>query len=63
MAMTVHLADALAYHVMPSVLATPATEDQLRQHPVLVSLNLYPDQLDALLKMKERALLVTEGMQ
>lgn len=63
MAMTVHLADALAHHVLPSMLAVPATEEQLRQHQVLVGLNLYPDQLDALLKMKERALMVAEGMQ
>ncbi len=63
MAMTVALADALAHFVAPSQLETPPTEEQLRQHPVLVGLNLYPDQLDALIKMKDRALLVTEGMK
>ena len=63
MAMTVQLADAMAYHVLPSLLATPLTEAQLRQHAVLVGLNIYPDQLDALLKLKERALMVAEGMQ
>lgn len=63
MAMTVALADALAHFVAPSQLATPPTEEQLRQHPVLVGLNLYADQLDALLKMRDRALLVTEGMR
>ncbi len=62
MAMTVALADQLAHHVVPTRLAVPPTEEQLLQHPVLVGLNIYPDQLDGLLKMKERALLVTEGM-
>ena len=31
--------------------------------PVLAGLNIYRDQLNALLQMRERALLVTEGMQ
>jgi hypothetical protein len=40
----------------------PPTEQQLRAHPTLAGLNLYPDQIDALLAMRARALLVTENM-
>lgn len=63
LAMTVTFADLLGHHVVPSVLAESATEEQLRSHPVLVGLNLYSDHVSELLQMKERALLVTEGMQ
>jgi len=63
MALTVCLADLLAHFVAPSRLADPVAEDVLRQHPVLVGLNVYPDQLQSLLQMKDRALLVTEGMR
>jgi putative nucleotidyltransferase with HDIG domain len=63
MAMTVALADDLAHLTAPSVLAAAVSEDQLRNHPVLVGLNLYADQLDGLLGLRERALLVTEGMR
>jgi putative nucleotidyltransferase with HDIG domain len=62
-AMGVALADQLAHHCAPSRLAPPPTEAELRQHPMLVGLNVYPDQLDALLRLKDRALLVTEGMR
>lgn len=61
--MTVALADALAHHLAPSVLAAPVSEQGLRQHEALDALNLYPDQLDALLAMRDRALHVTDGMQ
>ncbi|MFO1032278.1 MAG: HDOD domain-containing protein [Planctomycetota bacterium] len=63
MAMTVALADSLAHNVAPSQLRPAPSEDDLKKHPVLVGLNLYPDQLQALLGMKDRALLVTEGMR
>lgn len=63
MAMTVCLADQLAHCIAPTRLCEPPTEEQLRQHPVLVGLNVYPDQLQGLLQMKDRALLVTEGMR
>lgn len=62
-ALTVCLADLLAHFVAPSRLGTPPSEDELRQHPVLVGLNVYPDQLEGLLRLKDRALLVTEGMR
>lgn len=62
-ALTVCLADQLAHFVAPSRLVAPPTEEGLRQHPVLVGLNVYPDQLEGLLKLKDRALLVTEGMR
>ena len=48
--------------MLPSNLAVPQSEEQLRQHPVLVGLNIYPDQLEGLFKMKDRAILVAEGM-
>jgi putative nucleotidyltransferase with HDIG domain len=63
MAMTVALADRLAHLTAPSILGEAATEDEIRQHPVLVGLNLYRDALDGLLALRERALLVTEGMR
>lgn len=63
MAMSVRLADELAHFLAPSQLAEPPGEAQLRSHPVLVGLNLYGDQLDQLLAMKERAFEVVEGMR
>lgn len=63
LAMTVAYADVLAHHVAPSVLMAPMSEAELRTSPLLVGLNLYTDQVAALFGMKERALLVTEGMR
>ena len=63
LAMTVTFADLLSHHVAPSMLAEPPTEEQLQRHPVLAALNLYADQVGDLLRMKDRALLVTEGMR
>jgi putative nucleotidyltransferase with HDIG domain len=62
MAMTVQLADLLAYAILPGPLAPPMTVEQLGKHPVLVGLNIYPDQFAALWQMRERAVLVAEGM-
>lgn len=62
MARMVRLADRVAHFVAPGGLEAPPTEAELRADESLVSLNVYPDQLDALLAMKERALQVTEGM-
>lgn len=63
MAMTVCLADQIAHFLAPDRLGETPTEEQVRQHPVLVGLNLYPDQLESLLQLKDRAMLVTEGMR
>lgn len=63
MAMMVCLADNIAHIAAPSVLAKPLREDELLELEVLVSLNLYRDQVGELLCMKERALEVVEGMQ
>jgi len=63
MSMMVSLADHIAHIAAPSELAEPITEEALLEHDVLVSLNLYRDQVDQLLCMKERALEVVEGMQ
>jgi putative nucleotidyltransferase with HDIG domain len=63
LAMTVCLADQLAHLAKKSVFAPELAEDDLRQHPVLAGLNLYPDQFDGLLAQRERALQVTESMQ
>lgn len=62
MAMTVHLADQIARHLVPSVFYPDWSADQLRADPVLAGLNMYADQLDQLLGMREKAMLVTEGM-
>lgn len=62
-AMTVAYADVLAHHTAPTVLAAPLTEDQLRAHPLLAGLNLYADHVSDLLKMKDRALQLVEGMR
>lgn len=63
MSMMVCLADQLSHVCVPAALAESITEDELRAHPVLVGLNLYRDQADELLGMKERALEVTESMR
>lgn len=63
MAMSVRLADEIAHFLAPSQLAEPPAEAELRAHPVLVGLNLYGDQLEQLLAMKERAFEVVEGMR
>lgn len=62
MARMVRLADRIAHFTSPGALEAPPTEAELRADELLVALNVYPDQLDALLAMKERALQVTEGM-
>lgn len=63
LAMSVCLADLLAHRTSPSCLAAPIADADLRQHPVLIGLNIYSDQLDGLLGLRERALLLTEGMR
>ena len=62
-AASVALADQLAHFAAPSRLAVPPDEAGLRRHPLLEVLNLYPDELGALLAMRDRALLVTEGLR
>jgi len=63
MAMTVALADLLSHRVFPSPFAEPMTDEALTAHPVLTGLNLYPDQLSALLQLRDRVLMVAEGLQ
>ncbi|MFK7738955.1 MAG: HDOD domain-containing protein [Planctomycetota bacterium] len=63
MAMMVCLADHLSHFVSPNPYGTPVNEAQLRGLDEVVGLNLYTDQLDELLAMKDRALEVMEGMQ
>jgi hypothetical protein len=63
MAMTTFLADRISHLIAPSCLAAPVCEAELKAHPVRVGLNLYEDQFDALLQMRERALAVTEGLR
>ncbi|MCA8954189.1 MAG: HDOD domain-containing protein [Planctomycetes bacterium] len=63
MAMSVCLADRIANHVVPSQFYDQTSLDELQIHPVLAGLNMYSDQLDELLGLSERALLVTEGMR
>lgn len=63
LASTVAFADVLAHHVAPNVFAEPPTEEQLRLHPTLAGLNLYPDQVAELLGLRSKALAVAEGMR
>ncbi|MEO6593451.1 MAG: HDOD domain-containing protein [Planctomycetota bacterium] len=63
MAMTVCLADLLAHLAAPGPFAEPPTEEELKSHPALVVLNLYAEQMQQLLEMRERALQVTEGLR
>lgn len=63
MAMTVQLADLLACEVAPTGHEPAPTIAVLERHPVLASLNLYPDQLAALLARRDDALRLVEGMR
>ena len=48
-AMMTNLADDMAHMLMPVPGERVPTADQIREHPMLESLNLYPDEMDALL--------------
>ena len=63
MAMTVCLADQLSHLVAPGPFGKAPDEEELRAHPVLEGLNLYPDQLEELINKRDRALLVTESLR
>ncbi|MBX3464735.1 MAG: HDOD domain-containing protein [Planctomycetes bacterium] len=63
LAATVAFADALAHHAAPSVLAEAPSAAALRGHALLLSLNLYPDQVEQLLALQERALAVAEELR
>lgn len=54
-AMTVCLADLLSHLASPGGLTAAPTEADLRCHDVLVGLNLYPDEVDRLLGLRDRA--------
>ena len=54
-AMTVCLADLLSHLASPGGLTAAPTEADLRSHDVLVGLNLYPDEFDRLLGLRDRA--------
>ncbi len=60
--MTVCLADMVAHFVAPGPTGTPLAVDALRRHPVLLALNLYPDQLQQLLDKADKAQALAEGM-
>ena len=47
--MMTNLADDMAHMLMPVPGERVPTADQIREHPMLESLNLYPDEMDALL--------------
>lgn len=63
MARMVNLADRLSHFVSPPRHGDVVAEDDLRGSDVIVELNLYSDDFDALLGMKQRALEVVESMQ
>ena len=57
--MVTRLADCLSYHVLtPDIF----DEDSVRLHPVLADLNLYPDDVEALLAKREAVLCIIDGM-
>lgn len=62
MAMMVCFADLLAHEIAADAEGPPTERTRLAAHPVLEALNLYPDQLQALLARREEALSVAEGM-
>jgi putative nucleotidyltransferase with HDIG domain len=57
--MITRLADCLAYHML---LPEVCDEDSVRQHPVVSSLNFYPDDVTALLAKREAVQQVVAGM-
>jgi putative nucleotidyltransferase with HDIG domain len=57
--MTTCLADRLATHLLQPEVMDEAT---VRDHPVYVLLNLYPTDVDALLKMKDKVAAVVDAM-
>jgi putative nucleotidyltransferase with HDIG domain len=58
--MVTRFADVLAYHLtMPEV----CDEDSVRHHPVVLELNLYPDEVDALLSRREAVQRFVAGMR
>ena len=63
LAMTIGFADVLAHHTAASVFAAAPLEEELRSHPLLEALDLYPDQVTTLLAMKGQALAVTESLR
>lgn len=57
------LADDLAHLTMPLAVAPrTVTEDAVRSHPTLEALNLYPDELDALLAQRAKIKAMAEAM-
>lgn len=56
------LGDLLAHLVLPVSGYGPVNSDVLRQHDVVVGLNLYPDQVDALMAKQDRALQFMEAV-
>lgn len=66
MAMMVQLADLLGHLTQPGrydvEVGVAVAEDELRGHDVLVGLNIYQDQFDSLLALRQRAQEITEGL-
>jgi putative nucleotidyltransferase with HDIG domain len=62
LAMMVCLADLLAHLLSPNLLGSLPMDSVVRSHPVLAALNIYPDQLDALLLHADKAIQVAESM-
>lgn len=63
LAATVALADLLGHEAAPGPFGAAPDLAELRRHPLLLTLNLYPDQLDGLLQQRERAVQLAEGMR
>ncbi|MFN9442816.1 MAG: HDOD domain-containing protein [Planctomycetota bacterium] len=63
LACMVRLADRIAYLIVPEPMAQAITLDELRADESVVALNVYPDELDALLAKRDVALQTAEVMQ
>jgi putative nucleotidyltransferase with HDIG domain len=58
----VSLADLVAHEVTAGDREQPVLSEELRRHPVLATLNFYPDQLDQLLQRTAAGFELAEGM-
>lgn len=63
LACMVRLADRIAYSLVPEPMSPAPSLDELRADEAVVALNVYPDELDALLAKRDKAMQTAEVMQ
>lgn len=63
LACMVRLADRIAYSIAPEPMSSPPSLDDLRADEAVVALNVYPEELDALLAKSEKAMQTAEVVQ